>query len=407
MSTKLRSIVMFVVVLGVGAKRAEAEMKPEDPYMVPEDPYADPPVAAPSKPVASTLTVTPIIPIVTPIIVPELEPIRLAPPQHTIDGPITFAGVTVFPSGPLPKPFDRDPTLVAGYVCDVSGVLGSYFDIDGCRPATIRDNSFDDTSPELAAAIRAEYPEPSISFWAAHGWKLMASGLGLLAIASIIRRRRRHARRRAELASRRTQFQMSAIDPSVAEQHVAAWERGPTIVPTAIAPSMVAAPAPRRRIAAGTDQPPIEGAPDPDNVPAAGCREAAPAPAHWYQPSPEPPAPYPLTFPAFPEIPHEMPHAAQTVMLEQYRWEASVVQAVDDEAPTARGQHYSYLEHGQDYAIAFPRGSQNDELEQTRAHIERISRAETVRAETVLAYPPEPPQPRPSRMTIRSHVPKR
>jgi len=403
MATKLRSIVMFVVVLGVGANRAEAELKPEDPYMVPEDPYADPPVAAP-KPV-STLTVTPIIPIVTPIIVPELEPVRMAPPQHTIDGPITLAGITVFPSGPLPKPFDRDPTLVAGYVCDVSGVLGSYVDIDGCRPATIRDNSFDDASPELAAAIRTEYPEPSISFWAAHGWKLMAAGLGLLAITSIIRRRRRHARRRAELASRRTQFQMSAIDPSVAEQHVTAWERGPTIVPTAIAPSMVASPAPRRRIAAGTDQPPIEAAPDPDNVPAAGCREAAPAPAHWYTPSPEPPAPYPLTFPAFTEIPPEMPHAAQTVMLE--RWEASVAAVVDDEAPTTRGhgQHYSHLEHQEDYAIAFPRGSQNDELEQTRAH---IARAETVRAETVLAYPPEPPQPRPSRMTIRSHVvPKR
>jgi hypothetical protein len=63
-------------------------------------------------------------------------------------------------------------------------------------------------------------------------------GFGLLVFGLAIRGRRRARRRAIELANRRTQFGMSAVNPMIAHHNVAAWERGAAIIPTAIRPEM-------------------------------------------------------------------------------------------------------------------------------------------------------------------------
>jgi hypothetical protein len=156
---------------------------------------------------------------------------RLAPPQTATADDTTIAlGSATFESGPLPAPYDTDPRLGgfrAGYVCEVIGVAGTYFEIAACRPAALHGVTFDDASEPLVDAIKARYPAPAISFWEAQGWKLIASGVVLLAFAWIVWRLRARSSRRAARVKRKTQFQLSAIDPSVAANHAAAWEHAP------------------------------------------------------------------------------------------------------------------------------------------------------------------------------------
>jgi hypothetical protein len=57
------------------------------------------------------------------------------------------------------------------------------------------------------------------------GWKLAIAG-GLLVLLAIVRWRQRASGKR--IASRHTQFHFTAVDPSVAENHTAAWEGRPT-----------------------------------------------------------------------------------------------------------------------------------------------------------------------------------
>lgn len=152
------------------------------------------------------------------------------------------------------------------------------------------------------------------AWWEDNAW--IGVVIGLVALIWIGRRRNIAAHRRIERENRRTQFQMSAIDPTIAEQHATVWERGPTIVPTAIEAAMVSPR--RRRFADGTAQPIAN--PRPSVPTALGL---------------QPPAPYPLTFPAFPE-------PAGVVMLQPI--EPSNINRWHD--PSA------------DYAIPFARGSQ-------------------------------------------------
>jgi hypothetical protein len=64
-------------------------------------------------------------------------------------------------------------------------------------------------------------------------------GAGLLLLGLVIRGRRAARRRRLALEQRRTQFGMSAVDPSLAKLNVAAWEAGPAVMPIAIEPAMM------------------------------------------------------------------------------------------------------------------------------------------------------------------------
>ncbi|MEO8704092.1 MAG: hypothetical protein ABI867_28835 [Kofleriaceae bacterium] len=224
-----------IVMACAGVRTAAADMRPIDPY-------AD----APAKATAAAKPV----PTVTPIVEPPPPPIaRPAKPEapsiygtgegRSIDARIHVLhhGQATFESGPLPAPLDQDPLLAgvrAGYVCDVTGGFWSYFELDNCRPAAIHGDSFDDSSQQLAAAIRATYPEPEIPFWTEYGWGFMSSGLLLIAIVAVQRSRMKARRRREELAARRTQFHMSAVDPTVAQVRVAAWERGPAVKPTVV-----------------------------------------------------------------------------------------------------------------------------------------------------------------------------
>ncbi len=64
-------------------------------------------------------------------------------------------------------------------------------------------------------------------------------GVGLLFLGLLIRGRRVAGRRRLAREQRRTQFGMSAVDPSLAKLNVAAWEHGPAVMPIAIEPEMM------------------------------------------------------------------------------------------------------------------------------------------------------------------------
>jgi hypothetical protein len=164
-------------------------------------------------------------------------------------------------------------------------------------------------TPTMAKATPVSEPTEQLAWWEDGEWyednAWIGFVVGLVALIWIGRRRNIAKQRRAVLDARRTQFQMSAIDPAVAEHHATVWERGPQIVPTAIEQAAMVSPR-RRRLADGTAQPPIvnpEPLVHPRPLPATPSATPRQHPAAL-QPPPTPwpaPAPYPLTFPAFPE----------------------------------------------------------------------------------------------------------
>jgi hypothetical protein len=96
-------------------------------------------------------------------------------------------GEKAFECGPLPAPFDKEPELAgfqSGYLCDITGVFWSYFSVRNCKPVAFKDSNYYDT-PELAAAVKAKYPESSMKrgIWGHYGWILLAlavlAGIGL------------------------------------------------------------------------------------------------------------------------------------------------------------------------------------------------------------------------------------
>lgn len=94
----------------------------------------------------------------------------------------------------------------------------------------------------VAAEPEAETLDEAGAWWEDREVQVGAGiGFGLFVLVLAIRGRRRARRREIELANRRTQFGMSAIDPAIAAHNVAAWERHGMIMPSAIHPEMLRA----------------------------------------------------------------------------------------------------------------------------------------------------------------------
>jgi len=98
--------------------------------------------------------------------------------------PIIYnTGQEAFETGPLPAPFDQVEELrgyQAGYLCDITGVLWSYFSVRNCKPVAFKDTSYSDDA-ELVKAISAKYSESDMKrgVWGHFGWMLMAAVLVL------------------------------------------------------------------------------------------------------------------------------------------------------------------------------------------------------------------------------------
>ncbi len=96
-------------------------------------------------------------------------------------------GQEAFPTGPLPAPFDKDPELAgfeAGFICDIKGVVWSYFSVKNCRPVAFKGDTYSD-EPELVAAIAAKYKESDMKrgIWGRFGWMGLA---GIVVIGIIL-----------------------------------------------------------------------------------------------------------------------------------------------------------------------------------------------------------------------------
>jgi hypothetical protein len=327
----------------------------------------------------------------------------------------------------LPSPFDTDPRLAgfrAGYVCEVIGVVWTYFDIEGCRPAAIHGTTFDDATKPLVAAIEARYPGPSISFWEAHGWKLLAAGFVLLPFALIVWRRRSKALQRAAMAKRHTRFHLSAIDPSVADNHVAAWERGQGFTPAGSA--VPAAWEPGQGLTPAESGVAVVGSPSRGWTPVAQAQPqgypAQPAAVayHGYGPygrvtalhkqAPPHPAitlPYAPPAPANDRVPvsSEPPCMPPAPPSPSPSWAVAGAHDITSTVPDASYQALIEREH----AIQLARGSQSDELENTRQWLaiqpNQVNPPEppALRA-TRLRHPPVP---KPPQLAMLLHIPNR
>lgn len=96
-------------------------------------------------------------------------------------------GDQTFATGPLPEPLAQDPQLAgfeAGYLCQVKGILWSYFSVTDCKPVAFKDDTYMD-DPEIVQAVTAKYTEAEMKrgIWGRFGWMLIA--LGVLAGAAI------------------------------------------------------------------------------------------------------------------------------------------------------------------------------------------------------------------------------
>lgn len=112
----------------------------------------------------------------------------LAPSRAEAKGvPIVYnTGQEAFPTGPLPPPFDQDKELEgyqAGYMCDIKGVLWSYFSVSNCKPVGFKDDTYSDDA-ELVKAITAKYTEADMKrgLWGHFGWMGIA---GLVAVGGL------------------------------------------------------------------------------------------------------------------------------------------------------------------------------------------------------------------------------
>lgn len=87
-------------------------------------------------------------------------------------------GEEAFPTGPLPAPLDQDPELAgfqAGYLCQIKGVMWSYFSVSDCKPVAFKDDTYTD-EPSIVAAITAKYKESDMQrgLWNRFGWMIGA-----------------------------------------------------------------------------------------------------------------------------------------------------------------------------------------------------------------------------------------
>lgn len=88
------------------------------------------------------------------------------------------SGDHAFPTGPLPEPLDKDPQLAgfqAGYMCQVKGVMWSYFSVSDCKPVAFKGDSYIDDA-EVVKAITAKYTEADMQrgLWGRFGWMVFA-----------------------------------------------------------------------------------------------------------------------------------------------------------------------------------------------------------------------------------------
>lgn len=102
-------------------------------------------------------------------------------------------GEEAFPTGPIPEPFDKIPELSgyqAGYLCQIKGVLWSYFSVTNCKPVAFKGDSYTDEA-ELVKAISAKYKESDMQrgIWGRFGWMLFALAVvagGLIYLKELI-----------------------------------------------------------------------------------------------------------------------------------------------------------------------------------------------------------------------------
>ncbi len=92
-------------------------------------------------------------------------------------------GEEAFATGPLPAPYDQEPQLAgyqAGYLCDIKGVLWSYFSVTNCKPVAFKGDGYTD-EPELVQAISAKYKESDMQrgLWGHYGWMLLAGAVAV------------------------------------------------------------------------------------------------------------------------------------------------------------------------------------------------------------------------------------
>lgn len=87
-------------------------------------------------------------------------------------------GEQTFATGPLPPPLDAEAQLAgfeAGYLCQVKGVMWSYFSVTDCKPVIFKDDTYMD-DPEIVSVITAKYTEADMQrgIWGRFGWMLGA-----------------------------------------------------------------------------------------------------------------------------------------------------------------------------------------------------------------------------------------
>lgn len=87
-------------------------------------------------------------------------------------------GDHAFATGPLPEPLDKDPQLAgyeAGYICQVKGVMWSYFSVSDCKPVAFKGDTYIDDA-EVVKAITAKYTEADMKrgLWGRFGWVVFA-----------------------------------------------------------------------------------------------------------------------------------------------------------------------------------------------------------------------------------------
>lgn len=115
--------------------------------------------------------------------------ILLVPAQAEAKGvPVIYnSGDHVFPTGPLPAPLDQEPGLAgyeAGYMCQVKGVMWTYFSVSDCKPVAFKGDTYVD-DPEVVKSLTAKYTEADMQrgLWGRFGW--MAGALVLVAGALV------------------------------------------------------------------------------------------------------------------------------------------------------------------------------------------------------------------------------
>jgi hypothetical protein len=299
-------LVTAMVLMGA-AHRASADM-------VPVDPYADHQPGEPTTPgfsMTPTLSMTPAFPMT--------HAFSMTP------APATAFAVSAATAAAL--------ATASGSVTDLAAPpVASY---DTSHGATL-----DDVLNTLVTAT-TQHPDPSISLWKTHRGKLMVSGFVLSVFAWFVWRRRARTQQRAATMKRQTQFQMSAIDPSVADNHVAAWERGLTSHPV--------------QPAATSHTYGPYGRVTPTQKPIAMPFTSLTGNPATYVPAPAPAAqaygtPATIAQPYAAPAPVAQPYAAPATIAQPYAAPVSVAQPYAAHAPIAQ----PYAAHAQPYAAPVP-----------------------------------------------------